>query len=296
MSGAVRSAAPIPRALLVAVPLVLTGALPSGAATVAALAAVILLGVPHGALDGEIARTAMRPRWGRWWFPAFALPYLTLSAAVLLAWRLWPLPTLAGFLALSVLHFGAEDAPHGTWAERLVRGGLPIAPAVLLQPSATAALFGAVADVPLAGPPGWLACGAWLWLIAAAVWLWRDRPGTAALLQPGLVIAGYAVLPPITAFALYFICIHAPAHVAGVIADMGRAPRVRSNRDANRLALPLTGLTLLLGTALWFSYAGPAPDRLLELTIQGLAALTLPHMLLDWWTARHLDRTERYLR
>ena len=37
-------------------------------------AAVILLGVPYGALDGEIARPYLLPRFGRAWFIAFALP------------------------------------------------------------------------------------------------------------------------------------------------------------------------------------------------------------------------------
>ena len=49
------------------------------------------------------------------------------------------------------------------------------------------------------------------------------------------------------------------------------------------LALPVTGLTLLIGAALWPLYAGALPQRLLCLTLQGLAALTLPHMLLDAW-------------
>jgi len=52
------------------------------------------------------------------------------------------------------------------------------------------------------------------------------------------------------------------------------------------LALPLTGLTLLIGAALWPFYTGALLHRLLCLTLQGLAALTLPHMLLDVWLTR----------
>jgi len=52
------------------------------------------------------------------------------------------------------------------------------------------------------------------------------------------------------------------------------------------LALPITGLTLLIGAALWPFYTGARPQRLLCLTLQGLAAPTLPHLLLDVWLTR----------
>ena len=75
--------------------------LPPGQRMVAALVVIIALGVPHGALDGELARTALRPRFGLAWFGVFALPYLGLSVVVLLAWHFAPLSTLAAFLAAS---------------------------------------------------------------------------------------------------------------------------------------------------------------------------------------------------
>lgn len=295
----------LPPELLVALPLAATALLAPGPRQIASLAAIILLGVPHGALDGEIARTLLRPRFGRVWFAVFSLPYLALSALVLLCWSAVPLATLAGFLALSALHFGAEDAPGGDALDLAFRGGAPIAPAVLLHPAATAHLFGTVAGVPLTAPPPWMLAGALLWLLPAGLWTCRVlfAPGTAraggasvspaarssgaaTLAEPALMLALFAALPPITAFAIYFVAIHAPHHVAALIADPRRAPRVASRASALRRAAPVTALTLLLGAALWPAYAGAAPDRLLELTLQGLAALTLPHMLLDAWSSR----------
>ncbi len=40
-------------------------------------------------------------------------------------------------------------------------------------------------------------------------------------------------------------------------------------------------MALALGAALWPFYSFPSPERLLALTLQGLAAFALPHMLLD---------------
>ncbi len=279
-------------ALLAVMPLAATALLAPAPRQIAALSAIILLGVPHGALDGEIARTLLRPRFGRLWFAVFSLPYLALSALVLLCWTAAPLTTLAGFLALSALHFGAEDAPGGDVLDRAFRGGAPIAPAVLLHPAATAHLFGTVAGVPLAAPPPWMLAAALLWLLPAGLWCRRAlrapratraaAPSRAATLaEPASMLALFAALPPITAFAIYFVAIHAPRHVAALVADPHRAPRVASRATALVRAAPITVLTLLLGTALWPVYTGATPDRLLELTLQGLAALTLPHMLLD---------------
>ncbi len=75
-----------------------------------------------------------------------------------------------------------------------------------------------------------------------------------------------------------------------MVVHPARAPRVHDHRSAVLLALPITALTLLIGAALWPLYGGAVPDRLLALMIQGLAALTLPHMLLDAGLARRERR------
>ena len=267
-----------------------TALLPPSVGCLAVLAVIILLGVPHGALDGEIARPFMRPTLGWAWFPVFALPYLGLSAGVLIAWRVAPLATLAGFLAASVWHFGAEDAGPRP-LEALVRGGLPIALPVFLHPAATAHLLGLIALHPLSEPPGWLLAGCRGWVLAALLWIGRSvvRGQASKLAEPACLLLLFAALPPLPAFAAYFVCLHAPRHMRALMQDV-RAPRVRTMSEAIRRSAPVTALTLLIGAGLWRWFPGNAPDRLLALTIEGLAALTLPHMLLDaltsWLVAR----------
>jgi len=276
---------PLPPAALAGLTagLAATALLPPAPATLAVLAVVILGGVPHGALDGEVARPLLRPRFGRTWFAVFALPYLALSAAVLLLWRAAPEATLAAFLAVSVLHFGAEDAGPGRPLEALARGGLPVLLPVLLHPGAVSAIFAAVTLRPMPAPPAWLHAAALAWLlllpVAAAAMLRAGR--TRPLREMALLALAVAALPPLAGFALYFVALHAPRHVAGLLRHPRRAPRLRDRRDALLRALPLTALTLLIGALLWPLYPGPAPERLLALTLQGLAALTLPHLLLE---------------
>ena len=76
------------------------------------------------------------------------------------------------------------------------------------------------------------------------------------------------------------------AHVQALIRDRGHGARIVDEASAIRLALPVTILTLLLGAALWPFYPGATANRLLCLTIQGLAALTLPHLLFEVWLSR----------
>lgn len=273
--------------------LVLAGSamLPYQQAWLAALTAIILLGVPHGALDGEVARDLLRPAMGRGWFLIFALPYLSLAALVLAAWHVAPLPTLAMFLAASVWHFGSEDAgPQPGVIDTLVQGGLPIAVPVLVHPIATARVLGIVSGLPGQSLPGWLWAAALAWLALAVAWAVTRLVGSKArrLAMPAFLVPVFTILPPLSAFAIYFVVIHAPAHMAALIADRRRAVRVRDWPSAIRHALPITTLTLLLGALLWPHYAGAPAARLLSLTIQGLAALTLPHMLLEAWFERRV--------
>ena len=287
-SGAVipggRAVPSLPLPLLLALPvLAVSAVLPWQAGWVCAVAVIVVLGVPHGALDVEIGRNLLRGRIGGWWFPVFAGPYLLLVGSVLLAWRSAPEATLAAFLAASVWHFGTEDTGGGGWPA-LFRGGLPVAVPVLLHPEATAGVFSAASGLAFRHPPAWLTAASILWLVSAFPIILRSRPRDLVL--PGMLCAAFAALPPITAFALYFVAVHAPAHTAALIRHPSRAPRVRDEASAWRLAAPTTVLTVAIGAALWPAYTGEAPVRLLCLALQLLAAFTLPHMILDAWLER----------
>lgn len=267
--------------------------LPWSGQWVCAVVVIVALGVPHGALDVEIGRTLLRHRVGWAWFPTFAAPYLALVAVVLLAWRLAPEATLAAFLAVSVWHFGTEETGGGGLAT-LAHGGIPVAVPVLVQPAETAHVLTAISALGLTAPPGWLVGASLSWVLLATLWTARTlRSGRArGLLLPFAACIAFAVLPPLTAFTLYFVAVHAPAHTAALIRHPTRAPRVRNAAAAWRRALPTTVLTVLIGAALWPLGTGEPAVRLVGVTLRLLAALTLPHMLLDAW----LDRVEQRIR
>jgi len=251
------------------------------------LLTILLFGVPHGALDGEMARERLHARWGVAWFPLFGLPYLAAIALVIAAWQIWPYATLTAFLVLSLCHFGAETAEtHRPLLSAFVLGGAPLILPACLHPAQTATLLdGMIAPHALHVPPPWMTDLMPVWTVGALLWLARaDRYVVVTVFLPVLLV--FWLLPPLPAFMLYFIFIHAPAHIDGLTAS-DKWPRLTSQRDALKRAIPLSLLTAIIAFGLWPLYAGPPVSRLLQLTFQLLAALTLPHMVFDMLITRN---------
>ena len=89
-------------------------------ASLFALACVVIIGLPHGAFDGAIARHL---GYGRGWrgLTSFIGLYLGLAAAVVAFWIWQPGLALGLFLLLSAVHFGYGDATGATAVSRMVQ-------------------------------------------------------------------------------------------------------------------------------------------------------------------------------
>ena len=255
--------------------------LPVGTVAVAA-AALVVAGVPHGAVDHRVARPLLHPSVGRAWFVAFTALYLGAAAAVLVGWAIAPAASLVAFLALSALHFGAEDAGGHGGVAVLARGGAPIALAILWHPERTERFFAVLGGTP----DGFvlLHLAAWCWVAPAALHAWRlvrTKGATGEAVELGALTLVFAALPPTMAFAFYFLVVHSPRHMAELALR-------RDPRDAAagwgwtlRAAVPLSLATAALGAALFAALEGSFEERLLRTVFWGLAALTVPHMALS---------------
>ena len=290
--------------LLLAVTLAASPFLPSIslAAQLTLLAvAVVVFGLPHGALDLNLVRGATD---GSWATLAAAIGlYLLAASAVLAAWIFAPVVTLFGFLLIAVIHFGLGDTEDLNGPQRAVeviaRGGFAgIAPlvfhpsttrdlfALLTGPNSTAALDSALAAVSFPAALVWGLC-----LIAALLWrAFQHRPGwIAACAELILTTAVFAVFHPLAAFLLYFCFVHSVRHIA----DLGAARYPDEGGHAARWLLresaPFTMATIVLTAIIWFLFARSAAyDQTMIRTIfWGLSALTVPHMILTaWWHGR----------
>ena len=258
-----------------------------------AATALVLVGVPHGAVDHRVAYPMLRPRLAPGlrpaWFAVFSAVYLGLAGAILLGWAMAPALSLVAFLVVSTLHFGTEDAEGRGPVAMLARGGTPIALAILLHPERTGRFFGTLGGTEDA-----------MTLLTAAAWAWvpvmglhalrlaraRTEPGARReLAEIAAVAVAFAALPPLVAFAFYFLIVHSPRHMAELARRHESRDAARGWRWALRRSVPLSVMTFALGGILFWGLDGTFEERFLRATYWGLAALTVPHMILH-----HIDR------
>lgn len=241
-------------------------------------------GLPHGAYDIALLRRSVtldRPGLRR-----VVGGYVAIALLMVAVWMTLPLVALVLFLAVASVHFG-EDWPM--LEEPLLRfaaGAAVIAAATLGHPGEVSALFVAMSDSRAAVIAQIITAAAPVALLVTAVGIaiaWRDgsRDWAAAM---SLCLILLVVLPPVAGFALFFVFLHSPRHLAqtrAVLHDMTVARWIGTG-------------ALLSGVAIlgWWGLRGLAPSRLdpdlVAQAFQLLASVAVPHLLLSRWIERRL--------
>lgn len=260
------------------------GPLPRGTAPLL-LAAGVIAGLPHGALDYRAAGSLLRPKVGQWWPLCYVASYLAMAGSVVWLWTLTPVISLAAFLLLSVLHFGLSDTRSGgqmTAPSVLAHGGAAIVVPSLSHPQRIAEIFVWIAGVnslaildALRGPLALLWIGCILLACFSAV---RSTMARRQLAEIALVIAAFIFLPPILAFALYFGILHSPRALLGEASQMPGSSASALRQLAHAAALPALGAAGFLLAAFFLQAGEPLEVAALRTMFIGLAALTVPHM------------------
>jgi Brp/Blh family beta-carotene 15,15'-monooxygenase len=273
----------------------------------ALLVGAALIGVPHGSSDFVVAFRLMHPRLGWRWLPWFLVLYLALVGATLAAWWIAPLPTLLGFLAISGLHFGWGDLRGGAHGASpvlaaAVRATTPILPIFLIHPAGVAgfvaALGGVSEDSVLAVLlalrwPLLLPWGAALLAVVLPPLLARSGPRaeTRAAAELGAIALAAAALPPLLAFGLYFCLVHAVRHMLDLAEEVFPRRPTAAALLAAGVVVPsgLVCLGVLFWT--WDGLGGVlGTDALITWGLRIVAALTVPHMVLEGVAARRAGR------
>ena len=255
-----------------------------GGLNLLALACIVFIGLPHGAMDGALA---LHLGWMRQRTKAavFLLSYVGLAAAVVLAWIIAPILTFILFLGISLLHFGrgdvaGEDA-SGWLLESFARGGLVIV--------GISQFHRVEADLVFQTLVGTDTGFVWLFLDVASVVV------AASIVIVGVRTSGktrrlyviettglatlFAVTPPLFGFAVYFCLVHSARHFRSMRRIFGEA------LAAYDVAKPTVILTLVtwgfgIVTLAARSSEVPISEAVLQVVFIGLAALTVPHMIL----------------
>jgi len=240
-------------------------------------ALVLLLGVPHGALDPIFARQLYAVSSLVGW-AVFVGAYVGLALLVIGFWRLAPVVFLILFLVASTLHFSADLAAGTPRLTRLVYGGAVIVLPTLLHAAEMTRLFGFLVDVNAADRfVSVLAFLAWPWLagifLSVLVMFKRDWLTALELTSSSLLVL---VVPPLLSFTLFFCVMHSARHAL-------RTQRYASASWRQLLLTSLAPTAAVAATALltwWAIKDAPLDMRMVQMVVIGLAALTAPHMLL----------------
>ena len=269
---------------------------------------VVLTGLPHGALDITLLQGAGIGPLG---IATAVSLYIGLAGLVIAGFEHFPTVALSLFLLVAWIHFGLGDTENLTgwhrFGECFARGGMAIAGPLLFHYDETLDLF-----TTLCGPsskvhlltlthfvnislcPLWL--GACLLMVCLRLRSALSRSAPSKARNDNLLAAWEIVSltllfwlwPPLAAFGVYFCFIHSVRHLVQ-IAEARQPQALRwAARWMWRESWPVVCLTLILGAVLmWHWGGGLGVDAfILRFLFVGLAALTMPHMLLTYWWHR----------
>lgn len=244
-------------------------------------------GLPHGAYDIALLRRSVAL--GRSGVELAVSGYAAIAMLMVMLWMTLPLVALILFLAVAAVHFGEDWQMLEEPLLRFAAGVAVIAAATLGHPAEVSMLFVAMSDSRATIIAQIITAAAPVMLLVTAVGIavaWRDgsRHWAAAT---AVCLVLLAVLPPVAGFALFFVFLHSPRHLAHtrtLLCDMTLA------RWLGTGAL-LSGLTILG----WWGLRAMAPSRVdPTLVVQGfqlLASVAVPHLLLSRWLERRLIAT-----
>ncbi len=241
------------------------------------VAGVVILGLPHGALDPLVATQLWGARQS-FTMIRFLVLYTGMAALCAMVWFIAPNAALVGFLSISAYHFGSDwDGRCIAWGKSAFGISIVCVP-TLCKADKVVEIYKqlgvSVAHQLVAVSQVLAVVGVVAALFAASS---RSKFRISNLLELSTVVVGGLVLPPILFFTCYFCLLHSPRHLTQTARSLG----LRGVRDIARSAAPTVLATLVLGIGLWIVLPDSIySQKVIQLVFIGLAALTAPHMLL----------------
>lgn len=243
------------------------------------LLAILIIGMPHGASDILIARRLYSQGWFK--LLSFVIGYFFLAIIVLITWLFHPIFSLSSFLLISALHFGLLDtlANQTTDCKALrafIYGATPIIIPITFHTSEVNEIFELLIfdesdfayQLDLLFP---------FWLIGVIVLFAKNgRKTVRELLEIILLAFLLALIPPLWGFAFYFCFVHSVRHFLNLSKILNEIEKF----DIFAIIVTVAATLMLILAATLLLTGEKIEDGLLRVTFIGLAALTVPHMLL----------------
>ena len=267
-----------------------------GLVNLIALLAIVVIGLPHGAADGAIAgylgytcrlSSAL----------TFFSVYSALAALVVLFWFLLPTTALIGFLVISIIHFGLDAAriKQGgmRWLQVFAHGCAIIIGISQSHKAEVHHIYTFLINNDAS--PVWFMIDVFsvLFIVVLVVYAWqaiKDPSWRLGFLELIVLLIVFSQLPPLVGFSLYFCGLHSVRHFHSIWRSL------RLSMPLQTIYLQIAGVTVLSwvfgALMIWIGVAYATADVvLIRVIFVGLAALTVPHMILVDVLYRSRSRT-----
>ncbi|MFK0731210.1 MAG: Brp/Blh family beta-carotene 15,15'-dioxygenase [Gloeotrichia echinulata HAB0833] len=239
---------------------------------------ILILGVPHGALDAILAEKALNIKGILGW-TVFLVEYCALAGIIVMVAYYVPFVFLAGFLVISVFHFSTDPAPSVPFVSRILYGGgIIFVPAIYYSDEMSrlfALLSGENAAAMIMDPIKLLSVPWFLLLIGAAACQLKADIYAAVEIVAVSILA--LLVPPLVSFTVYFCFMHSIRHIL-------RSVKITGDYNAiyhvKMIGLPMGGVILTVFVSWFLLKDEPLDQRVIQIAFLGLAALTVPHMVI----------------
>jgi Brp/Blh family beta-carotene 15,15'-monooxygenase len=238
---------------------------------------IFFFGVPHGAFDLLYICDKLKVHKLKNGL-MFALFYVLAMVLVVVIWLVAPVSFFLGFIAISIFHFSGDPSPGTPAITRMLYGAAIILLPAFSHQAEVARLFAYLIDERTAILMASLFSKlSFVWLIGLA---------TAIILRirqellSGLEILSVTLLAlfasPITAFMIFFCCMHSARHILRTVTYFDGYPK---RMILSAAIMPMFLTAVLVGVGWYFRKDVSLDTRIVQIVFVGLAALTVPHMV-----------------
>lgn len=259
---------------------------------------VVILGIPHGAIDHIIAAKVYGLNSSLKDTILFYGLYLLVMLIVGVLWIFFPLGGLLFFLLISIYHFGQADGVSllkgysrtemtlFSWSRGIMIIGLILfAHPYISFPIITAAIR---------AEPEWLNTlyqqHQMLTVAALVPYLWMsfrmmlknriNLPKSAFASESLVIVLLFLLVHPLVSFAIYFALWHSAGHISEMRAYFKQQGETLSVLRFYKLATPFTIISLLGLVMLFYLHqAFSLGEQMISLLFILISVLTLPHMI-----------------
>ncbi len=250
------------------------------------LFAIAFIGLPHGSLDGAIASflgfKSIKS------FSKFLFFYVLISIGVIFFWFYFPIISLFLFLLISIYHFGSCDAnatenKFNRLIISIAHGGSVVLGVIYFQRYTSFKIFEYLSGSDVYSFIPFIDYFFYLILFVIGIYFYlclKNKNLFKKFIEIPLMLLIAYFAHPLVSFSIYFCCIHTPRHTIDVIKNLKQ-----KNFNHQKIILTASVFTVLSWLLGLIGYLYLLPnlgnsESILKVIFIGLAALTLPHMIL----------------